>query len=594
MGFIERTSAKCKDCYRCLRECPVKAIQVVQEDNSPEMHVKIIEDRCILDGKCITVCPQNAKQPRSDTKTVKTMLSRGYKVAATVAPSFAALLPLVDPLKLPTILRKLGLAMVSETAFGAELVARAQRKLLEEGKRPYITSPCPAVVNLVERHYPEAIPYLTPLVSPAVAHARYLKSVDPDLKVVFIGPCVAKKEECTRPDAALSVDVALTFRELWSWVEEDNIDVEALEASDFDPPYPDLGRLFPTEGGILKAAGITSSMVSSDVVAISGIENCIEMISYITSGQATVDLVDLMACNGGCLGGPGAANELNIFARRQRLLDYWQSRRPEPTGGDKQAGEPSDALPESQLRRTYRDKKHKPVEVPEEAIREILAATGKYTPEDELNCGACGYHTCRDKAIACYMGYADPVMCIPYMRQRAESMANLIVSAIPSAIFVVSRDDRILEVNRLAQLLAKQSLHDLIGESIEHIFPPELCSKLHQLVDDEDVFRGLMVLDDRWFDVTIFSEPTQRVKVIVLTDKSKEIQDRERLSQLRNETLGRVEQVINKQMQVAQKVAGLLGETTAETKGTLSQLVKILKDETSNAIGRGEVSGSED
>ena len=133
MGFIERTSAKCKDCYRCLRECPVKAIQVVQEDNSPEMHVKIIEDRCILDGKCITVCPQNAKQPRSDTKTVKTMLSRGYKVAATVAPSFAALLPLVDPLKLPTILRKLGLAMVSETA-GAELVARAQRKLLEEGK----------------------------------------------------------------------------------------------------------------------------------------------------------------------------------------------------------------------------------------------------------------------------------------------------------------------------------------------------------------------------------------------------------------------------------------------------------------------------
>jgi nitrogen-specific signal transduction histidine kinase len=173
-------------------------------------------------------------------------------------------------------------------------------------------------------------------------------------------------------------------------------------------------------------------------------------------------------------------------------------------------------------------------------------------------------------------------------------MANLIVSAIPSAIFVVSRDDRILEVNRLAQLLAKQSLHDLIGESIEHIFPPELCSKLRQLVDDEDVFRGLMVLDDRWFDVTIFSEPTQRVKVIVLTDKSKEIQDRERLSQLRNETLGRVEQVINKQMQVAQKVAGLLGETTAETKGTLSQLVKILKDETSNAIGRGEVSGSED
>src|SRR5690606_35644469 len=170
----------------------------------------------------------------------------------------------------------------------------------------------PAVVNLVEKHYPEAIPYLTPLVSPAVASARYLKALDPDVKVVFIGPCVAKKEECTRPDAALSVDVALTFLELWSWVEEAGIDVESVEPSDFDPPYPDLGRLFPTEGGIIRAAGIEGSVASSKVVIASGIENCIEMISYVTSGKASVGLVDLMACNGGCLGGPGAANDLNI------------------------------------------------------------------------------------------------------------------------------------------------------------------------------------------------------------------------------------------------------------------------------------------
>src|SRR5690606_3056837 len=220
---------------------------------------------------CITVWTQNAKQPRSDIKTVKTMLSRGYKVAATVAPSLAALLPLVEPLKLPAILRPLRLATVSETAVGAELVAKAQHKLLDQGKGPYITSPCPAVVNLVEKHYPEAIPYLTPLVSPAVASARYLKALDPDVKVVFIGPCVAKKEECTRPDAALSVDVALTFLELWSWVEEAGIDVESIEPSDFDPPYPDLGRLFPTEGGIIRAAGIEGSVASSEVVMASGI-----------------------------------------------------------------------------------------------------------------------------------------------------------------------------------------------------------------------------------------------------------------------------------------------------------------------------------
>ena len=157
------------------------------------------------------------------------------------------------------------------------------------------------------------------------------------------------------------------------------------------------------------------------------------------------------------------------------------------------------------------------------------------------------------------MGFADPVMCIPYMRQRAESMANLIVSAIPSAIFVVSRDDRILEVNRLAQVLAKQPLHNLIGESIEHILPTEVSAQLHRMIDDEDVFRGLMEFDGKWFDLTIFSEPTQQVKVIILTDKSKEIQDGNACPS-ESETLGRVEQVILKQMEVAQKVAGLLGK----------------------------------
>ncbi len=591
MDFIERTPAKCKDCYKCLRECPVKAIQVVQEGSSPEMHVKIIEDRCILDGKCISVCPQNAKQPRSDIKAIKMMMSRGYKVAATVAPSFAALLPLENPLQLPSALRKLGFSTVSETAYGAELVAKAQRNLFDQGKGPFITSPCPAVVNLVEKHYPEAIPYLTPLVSPAVAHGRYLKSLDPDMKVVFIGPCVAKKEECTRPDAALSFDIALTFRELWSWIEEEGIDVISLEGSTFDPPYPDLGRLFPTEGGILKAAGIGNGAVSPRTAMASGIEDCVDMISYLTAGKAAVDIVDLMACDGGCLGGPGAVNELNVFARRQKLLEYWETMSPGQTTGDRELPH---ALPEPQLYRNYRDRKPRRIEVPEEEIQKILATTGKYSADDELNCGACGYQSCRDKAIACYNGLADPVMCIPYMRQRAESMANLIVSAIPSAIFVVSCEGHILDVNRLAQVLAERPLHDLLGESIDQIMPPEVCSRLRLMLGDEDVFRGLVEFDGRWFDVTIFPEPTQRAEVIILTDRTKEIQDREHLSQLRNETLARVEQVIKKQMEVAQKVAGLLGETTAETKGTLSQLVKILKDEPNTAIGRGETRGPED
>ena len=195
-----------------------------------------------------------------------------------------------------------------------------------------------------------------------------------------------------------------------------------------------------------------------------------------------------------------------------------------------------DELPESRLYRNYRNRKPKDIEVPEAEIQNILAMTGKYSPDDELNCGACGYQSCRDKAIACYKGLADPVMCIPYMRQKAESMANLIVSAIPSAIFVVSAEGRILDVNRLAQLLIKEPLHELLGEPIDMIMPAEVCSRMRQLEDDQDVYRGLVEVEGKWFDITIFSEPTERAKVIILTDKTQEKRDREQLSQLRNET----------------------------------------------------------
>ena len=592
VAFIERVPAKCKDCYKCLRECPVKAIQVEQASDSHEMHVKIIEERCILDGRCIAVCPQKAKHPRSDVKAVKTLLSRGHKVAAAIAPSFAALLPLKDPLQLPTILRNMGFSTVSETAVGAEIVARAYHRFFKERKGPLIATACPAIVNLVERHYPEVIPYLAPLVSPAVAHARYLKRIDKDLKVVFIGPCVAKKDEVQRPDSAFSVDVVLTFTELWSWIQEESLCVDSVPSSHFDPPYPDEGRLFPAEGGLLKAAGIHEPPVSRRIVVASGIENCVELIKHLKRGEGDLDLVELMACSGGCLGGPCAVNDLDVFTRRQRLFSYRESQKlaakvkrsetivKESEDLAEKGSPPPDAsvpeLPDTLLFRTYRDRKPREEPVPEEELRKILAMTGKYSPEDELNCGACGYGSCRDKAVACWKGLADPTMCIPYMRQKAESMANLIVSAIPSAIIVVSREGTIMDANPSFQMLTKKSMEQLNGAPIESLLPDDVVSQIRQVKGDS-IYRGSTEFSGRFFDVTIFPEPTQRARVIILTDKTEERKDRERLEKMREETLGRVEQVIRKQMEVAQKIAGLLGETTAETKGSLSQLVRILK-----------------
>ena len=574
MPVIETIKARCRDCYKCLRECPVKAIKVNKGETEKDLYLTVEEETCVFCGKCVTVCPQKAKRPSDDTVFAKALLKRG-PVIAEVAPSFVASLPPDVATVFPALLRKMGFSKVCETAFGAEIVARAHARFFQRNGRKVIATACPAVVNLVEKHYPEAIPYLAPVASPMVVMGRYLKSMYPGARVVFVGPCIAKKDEIRRTENADAVDVVLTYREILDWAAGLGIELESLAREPFDPPVPGRARLFPAEGGLLSSARIVEDWMSPRVALVSGMDRCMDALRHFVQGEPGPDLVEMMACPGGCLAGPAVENDLDLVSRRRKLIEYYQSGGVDVSRDLNDCLETEDAVLE--LAKTgFHDRKSRREEVPEEEIRRILAITGKVRPEDELNCGACGFPSCREKAKACYRGLADPTLCIPFMREKAESMATLVVESVPNGIVVMAEDGCILDLNPAAEALFGITRKEALKQPARSVLGDDLFLKVW--TNGEKASHTAGEVNTRFVEITSFWEPAQRVVVAIFTDRTREHQESEELRRVREETARRVEQVIDRQMTVVQKIAGLLGETTAETRGSLSQLLKLIKE----------------
>ncbi|HHV78474.1 MAG TPA: PAS domain S-box protein [Firmicutes bacterium] len=574
MAIIETVRTKCRDCYKCVRACPVKAIKVTRGSAPYELHATVVEDFCIHDGTCLKECPQKAKKVRTDVPTVKRFFSRGERVAVSLAPSFAAALPIDEPLKIVTALRRLGVSIVQETALGAEMVAAAQRQLLQTDGRSMISSACPAIVSLVEKHFPEAREFLSPVVSPVIAHGRYLKRRYPGIRVVFIGPCVAKKDEISDPSVSDAVDVALTFQELMQWLDEAEIDPAQYPIGEFDPPYASYARLFPADGGLLRTCEQTE-ILSRSSVSVSGVENCREVIKHLLRRERLPQLVEAMACPGGCLSGPFALGEPDYYLKRDRLIRYAE-RSLKAFGEKKRAEDYAELLPLELLTRTYRDKKPKIVRPTQEQLKEILEKTGKFSPEDELNCGACGYQSCVEKAVAVFNGMADPEMCIPYMRQRAESMAHVVVGATPDGILVVSKDGIVIDMNQAAERILGLSKRNVIGLHVNRIMDAQF---FNAAVGKDEVVRGELTLGDRYIEQQVLWVKDQKLLVGFLIDVTEERRVAEKQRGIREEAVKRAQRVIEKQMAVAQKIASLLGETTAETKVSLTELMKVIREE---------------
>jgi signal transduction histidine kinase/iron only hydrogenase large subunit-like protein len=407
--FVKEVKNRCRICYTCVRECPAKAISISKSQ------AIVVPERCIGCGNCLRVCSQQAKKMESSIEAVEALLKSGASVAACIAPSFPVEFQAeFDFRVLVGMVRALGFDCVTEVAFGADLVADRYREamILNKG-RQYIATTCPAIVGYVERYHPELVPSLSPIVSPMVAMARVLRSLHgPDLKVVFIGPCVAKKAEAVDPDVVGGPDAVLTFTELREMFEGAGVNPAAVDPSDFDPPQPGRGSLFPISHGMLEAAEIREDLLTNDVVATDGLHNFMNALNEFAAGGMEANLVELLSCNG-CIAGPGLSSKENLFQRRSRVSHYTRYR--ERTQDREQWRRAIDHFANLDLTRSYRSLDQRIAGIDEGEIFEIMKRMGKKAPEDELNCGACGYPSCREHAIAVHKGLAESEMCLPYV-----------------------------------------------------------------------------------------------------------------------------------------------------------------------------------
>jgi signal transduction histidine kinase/iron only hydrogenase large subunit-like protein len=404
--FVTTIKERCRMCYTCVRECPAKAIRIVTGQ------AEVIAERCIACGNCVRVCSQHAKQPGSNIAQVEAILESGQRVAACLAPTFPAEFIEADYRSVVGMLRALGFQLVQEVAFGADLVAREYRRLLvqTDGRR-YITTTCPAVAHYVERYHPELVASLAPVVSPMVATARMLRRLHgEDLKVVFIGPCIAKKAEAIDASVAGDIDAVLTFSEIRRMFIKRNIEADAVVPSDFDPPHGAAGALFPISRGILQAARLREDLLTGEVVATQGRTHMVEAIKEFADGDLAAKLLEVLCCEG-CIMGAGVTNDLPLFNRRRQVRQYVRRRMGELNQGCwRQAMED---MADLDLSRSFEPHDQRVSTPPEQQLRDVMSRMGKFTPQDELNCGACGYDTCRDHAVAICKGLAESEMCLP-------------------------------------------------------------------------------------------------------------------------------------------------------------------------------------
>ncbi len=408
--LVRTIKERCRICFTCVRECPAKAIRMA------EGQAEVVPDRCIGCGNCVRVCSQNAKQVLDAKPQVKALLASGVPVGALVAPSFPADFVECSWREFVGMLRALGFTYVNEVAFGADIVAERYRRLMceQDGKR-YIATTCPAIIAFVEQYHPELIKFLAPIVSPMVAAARVFHRLHPGAKAVFIGPCIAKKGEAVSENVPGEVEAALTFQELRQMLAEADITPARATPSDFDPPHAGLGALFPLSRGLLQTAGLDEDLLTGQVVVTGGRHNFVQALREFEKGDLNTRLLEILACEG-CVMGPAMSTEAPLFTRRANVSRYVRERH-ETLEMSRYRAE-LDACEDIDFSRGFRVYDQRIPLPPEAELKEVLQRMGKHGPADELNCGACGYDTCREHALAILEGLAEREMCLPYAIEK--------------------------------------------------------------------------------------------------------------------------------------------------------------------------------
>ena len=554
---------ECHDCYKCVRECHVKAIKI---ENG---HASVIPDKCIACGACVKACPTNAKRVRADIDKVKKLIFDKKDVYVSLAPSWRASFE-NSAEKMIALLKQLGFKDVSETALGAQEVSIKTAQILNETERGlFISSACPVIVDYIRLYMPEFTKYITPIGSPLMTHAKMLKETyGDDIAIVFIGPCIGKKNEVTYSDGLF--DVALTFEELRMWFNEEIIDITKVAKDDkfkFVPESAYEGTLYPIDGGMnqtIRKSGVNDNVQLLEICGLSSLQRSLKNLD-VSKLEKTI-FIEALACDGGCVGGPCISSEKAGITMVSDILTKEKKR---------------DEIPEQP--KVVVDYKIESKEVtnskyPLEDILKTLKRIGKHSVDDELNCGGCGYPTCREMAVALLNGDAETSMCVSYIRKIAVRKAAAMIRCMPAAVVMVDNNMNILEANDSFMKMFTGDMYEIFKARPDGM----TGAAIDRIIDFSDIFKTILKtgkdlhkerfpVKNRLYDISAFTIEENSIVGAVITDVTQTETNREKISQ-------KAQEVISKNISIVQEIACLLGEHMVETETLLSSIANDYDD----------------
>lgn len=555
-GIVYTLYNECQDCYKCVRRCPVKSIRI------QDGHACVLTDKCIACGRCVAPCPSHAKRVRNDLDKVRQLINTGKPVYVSLAPSWRASFACTSGQIIAT-LKKLGFAGISETALGAQEVSIETARLLNrKDKGLMISSACPVIVKYIRLYKPELAEYIVPIASPALTHAKLLKNTyGDDAAVVFIGPCIAKKDESdTHKDL---IDYALTFEELKLWLKETDTSIESGDClgEEFVPTFAYEGNLYPMDGGMcetIKRIGVEDKVHLYQVCSLEAFDLAVD--EFAKENLKNPVFIEALACAGGCMHGPCIATQLSDVNNVSRVLRHVKYRDNIPTTPDVVVSQ--EYTPVETDNRTYSM----------DEIQEALHRIGKYLPEDELNCAGCGYQTCRDMAKALLNGDAEPSMCVSYMRKLATKKANAMLKSIPSAMVMLDKDLRIMEANEAfarmftgeEQEVYLSDLQKLAGLPIQTFFSADKVFS-SVLAGGNEAHKENYKFNNKFYDLHVFPIEQNTSIGVTITDMTNANHAREIVAQ-------KAKEVIDKNISTVQQIACLLGEHMVQTETILNTI----------------------
>jgi iron only hydrogenase large subunit-like protein/uncharacterized Fe-S cluster-containing protein len=530
----------------------------------------IIPEYCIYCGTCLRECPQKAKEYRNDTVKIRQLISENTNVIVTLAPSYNSLFSSWEIRRIPSLMRKIGFSKVAETSIGALPVALSSAAFFQKNKGAWISGACPVVVNLIERYYPHIVERIILVVSPLIAHGRMLKQKYPDSKIVFVGPCIAKKEEILREEHKGIIDAVMTFSELSSMIEEDRLDISTFEETSFDmASYSINENMFPLSGGLTLTGNLSDDIKSHETLHVTGASSIKEILDNFQDIDRHI-FIEPLFCDEGCISGPGIDKNISNFKKKTRLLENIKKEK------DKIKTKPlTDSYKDcnTDLSTAFYSKNIPSQEFTDEQIEEVLEKTGKYSKEDYLDCGACGYSSCIEKAKAVLSGMAESNMCIPWMRKLAEKRSDIIMETSPNGIIIINSDLDIIRLNRAFKEMFS-CFDNSVGKRVSRVIDSDIFEKLiagdSQKIEEVKNFHQYGV----FCHCIAYRIPEENLIAGIFVNITNTRNNQEKLKEIRQNTVLLARELLEHQLTMSQSLASFLGENTAKSEILLNNLLK--------------------